>query len=142
MLVYAVADDLVTGNWVQEAPANADALLRKASGLVRRATRAALYDVDGAGKPSDPATLQAFKDATCAQAAAWIEAGIDPGSLPKPSVVASKSMGDRSVAYADAPQVAEKSRSLADDLADEAYDILADAGLLNGQPSLWGNYAW
>ena len=139
MLVYASLDDLV--GWSSaEIPDGIDvcARLRSASILVRRETRAARYDTDSAGKPSDPDVSQAFTDATCAQAAAWIAAGIDPTSsgAVHDQQVASKSMGGRSISLTTAPaEVLAKRFALATQLCDEARDILANAGLLEGQPA-------
>lgn len=141
VLVYATTEDLA--NWTgEEAPANATPLLRSASILVRGATRAALYDTDAAGKPSDTEVLQAFSDATCSQAAAWGAAGIDPTEqgvgLAAPAVV-SKSMGGRSVQYADlsgSVTIQQARAQAATQLCAEALAILAGAGLLSGQPGV------
>lgn len=139
MIVYATSTDLAT--WTGDtAPANVNNLLRSASILVRNATRAALYDVDSSGKPSDTDILKAFNDATCAQAAMWDAAKIDPSEqgvgVSAPAVV-SKSMGGRSVSYADLSgsvtvQQARAKQTVT--LSAEALAILANAGLLSGQP--------
>lgn len=76
MIVYADRNKLA--EFVTEIPDNADVLLRYASVLVAAATRHDRYDVDPAGKPSDPFTIGAFEDAVCLQAAEWDAAGIDP----------------------------------------------------------------
>lgn len=139
MLIYATDEDLAT--WTgTTAPDNADALLRSASILVRDATRAALYDVDPSGKPSDSVISGAFRDATCAQAAMWAAAGIDPVEqgvgVTEPAVV-SKSMGGRSVTYADlsgSVTVQQARSTAATTLCDEARAILAAEGLTDGQP--------
>ena len=140
-LVYATSGDLTT--WTgTTAPANADRLLRAASILVRNATRAALYDVDQAGKPSDADVLTAFRDATCAQAAMWAAADIDPSEggvgVAEPAVV-SKSMGGRSIQYADlsgSVTVQQDRAKAARELCAEAVAILADAGLTSGMPAV------
>lgn len=141
MLIYATADDLVP-TWLDLAPTNVDAQLRIASGIVRRYTRAALYDVDAAGKPSDPEIVESFTMATCAQVAYWVNAEIDPTSAgagkPEPTI-ASKNMADRSVSYADPASsvtVAQARARAARELCDEARQVLSDAGLLNGQPDV------
>ena len=76
MIVYADRNKLA--EFVTEIPDNAETLLRYASLLVAGATRHDRYDVDPAGKPSDPFTIGAFEDATCLQVAEWAAAGIDP----------------------------------------------------------------
>lgn len=139
MLIYATGDDL--SDWTGDAaPDNAASLLRSASILVRDATRAALYDVDPSGKPSDDVISGAFRDATCAQAAMWAAAKIDPGEggvgISAPAVV-SKSMGGRSVTYADlsgSVTVQQARAKAATELCDEARAILAAEGLTDGQP--------
>lgn len=137
MLTYAAAADLTDPQWgMILTEAEAAPLLRAASGIVRHATRAALYDVDGAGKPSDPDVIEAFRDATCAQVAFWRSARIDPaaGGMDKPSpTVASKSMGDRSVTYNDpstATAVIQARSAAAQDICMDAWRILRDAGLI------------
>lgn len=141
MLVYATAADLVDGDWVETAPDNATALLREASAIVRRATRAALYDVDGAGKPQDPETLAAFTDATCAQVAYWVDNEIEPSAASLGAgqpIVASKSMGDRSISYAvDQATVLARSQA-GSQLCQLAWDLLQEAELVNGQPMAQG----
>lgn len=139
MLIYATDEDLT--DWTgATAPDNADALLRSASILVRDATKAALYDVDSAGKPSDAVILGAFRDATCAQAAMWAAAKIDPTEqgvgVAAPAVV-SKSMGGRSITYADlsgSVTVQQDRAKAAKELCDQARAILAAEGLTEGQP--------
>lgn len=141
MILYATSTDLAS--WTgQAAPDDAAALLRSASVLVRTATRAALYDVDSAGKPSDAVILGAFRDATCAQAAAWSAAKINPAEqglgLGEPGVV-SKSMGGRTVQYADlsgSVTIQQQRATAATELCPEARNILAAEGLLDGQPGI------
>ena len=141
MLVYATPTDLAM--WAGDpAPINASQLLRSASILVRDATRAALYDVDQAGKPSDSDVLTAFKDATCAQAAMWAAAGIDPtegGVAIGEPTVASKSMGGRSISYTDLSSsvtVQQDRAKAARELCAEAVAILEAAGLTSGMPAV------
>lgn len=141
MLIYATAQDLAA--WTGDtAPSNADLLLRSASILVRDATKAALYDVDASGKPSDTDVLEAFTDATCAQAAMWDAADIDPAEggvgVAAPTVTR-KSMGGRSVEYSDlsgSVTVQQDRAKAARTLCDEALAILASAGLLSGMPAV------
>lgn len=142
MLMYATTTDLAAPPWnLADTPDNADLLLTRASLLVRKATRAARYDVDGAGKPSDPDVLQAFTAATCSQVQTWVAAGIDPstvGLATDAGLVASKSRGDRSISFTQVSAGVAAARSEAAKCLDQAaMDILAVAGLLDGQPSTW-----
>lgn len=134
MLVYATVDDL--DDWITPIPTNADALLRSASLRVREATKTARYTVDGTGLATDATVLQAFKDATCAHAAALATAKVDPaggGVLTKASTAAAKSVGSASVSYADAASAAAAKASLHTSLCPDAVTILQQAGLLSGE---------
>lgn len=136
MLIYADIADLSL--WpVTPWPDDPEARIRSASNLVRKATRAARYDVDSAGKPSDPEILATFRDATCAQVQAWAAADIDPSAVAATHTpqVSSKAMGGRSVTYTTAsPEVLAERARIAGELCGEAMDILANAGLVAGQP--------
>lgn len=135
MLVYATADDLTTFLG-EAAPDNADRLLRGASALVRAATRAALYDVTSAGLPSDPDVAEAFRDSTCAQAAEWISTGVEPGSGTAPGAVKASSIGGASITY-EATGGLTPVQTL-HQLIPDALLYLDAAGLLGGQPLVWG----
>lgn len=134
MLTYATSSDLL--NWSGgTAPTNADQLLRTASILVRKATITATYTVDTAGLPTDADVLQAFKDATCAHAAAMAAALIDPlagGATTTAGTKAAKKVGTASIEYAGTQQAAAARALLAVELAPEALDILQQAGLTPG----------
>lgn len=142
-LVYAVPDDLAA--WTgSAAPANATPLLRSASLLVRDATASAFYAADTTGLPTDPATLQAFKDATCAQAAFWAANGIDPaaGALPTAGVLRGKKLGSASLDYdtaAAASQAVLQARmDSVEALVPEAVRILRGAGVNTYGPWIVG----
>lgn len=137
MLVYATEADLAGAPW-GVTPENATSLLRAASVLVRQATRTAVYDVDATGAPTDTTVAEALRDATCAQAAAWANAGVDPTGPVRPRVKQSQSLGSGSVTYADATQVAAAVDTLRGTLTGEAALILADAGLTGGRPVVYG----
>lgn len=133
-LVYAASTDLAT--WTgTTAPANATVLLRSASILVRDETAAAFYAADTTGLPTDAATLQAFKDATCAQAAFWAANGIDPtaGALPTAGVLRGKKIGSASLDYdtaaAVSPAVLQARIDSVTSLVPEAASILRAAGI-------------
>jgi hypothetical protein len=110
------------------APANAERLLARASRLVSAATKAAIYDTDPAGYPSDTDVRAAFRDATCAQVDVWAKRDAaasgdvsDPAASPWTSI----SAGGLSFSRQSAPV------ATADDtaLTPEAAEILAEAGL-------------
>lgn len=140
MQTYATTFDLTT--WTgEDEPPKAAQLLRSASFVIRRATRSAIYDVDELGHPSDPKLRTAFRDATCAQAAGWAAAGIDPTGGPAavaPPPVSQKAIGTATIQYdtaAAASVTAQQARAQAlRDLHPDAEAILSDAGLLNGEP--------
>lgn len=136
MLTYATVDDLTV--WTgQIAPDNATQLLRSASGLVRRSTVTAIYTAAPSGAPSDPDVAEAFRDATCAQAAFWAVAGIDPAAgqvgAASERLVSASSIGGAAVTYGTAGDVAAAKTAALDELCNEAAFILAEAGML-GQP--------
>lgn len=137
-LVYATPDDLTA--WTgQPAPDNAVQLLRAASMLVRGATRTAVYQTTPAGLPRDADVAEAFRDATCAQAALWDTQGIDPDNpTAGPRVAQSKSIGSASVTYADAGQIIGSRTDAARTLGSAAVTILTDAGLITTRPWVTG----
>lgn len=134
VLVYASGTDFTTWSGTP-APANIDSLLRSASLLVRGATIASIYSTDANGIPSDGRVLAAFRDATCAQAAMWVAAGIDPvgGGVASSAPVRSKKLGSGSVDYdtsVNASVTAFTAKQAASrELCAEAYMILRQAGL-------------
>lgn len=139
VLVYATPSDL--DGWLTSdgVPENAQRLIRSASLLVADATRAARYDVDTTtGLPYALTYVEALRDATCAQVAAWDALGIDPakGAAGVPAVEASKSIGGASISYAVGAQV-EAAATSATALCEEALRILAGAGLLSSRVAVW-----
>jgi hypothetical protein len=142
-LVYATSGDLAA--WTgTTAPANATSLLRSASLLVRDATASAFYAADTTGLPTDTATLQAFNDATCAQAAYWAANGIDPaaGALPTAGVLRGKKIGSASLDYDTAaavnPAVLAARMDSVENLVPEAARILRAAGVNTYGPWIVG----
>jgi hypothetical protein len=112
----------------QPAPANAARLLARASRLISQETKAALYDVDASGYPSDPDVRRAFRDATSAQVSVWADrdaaaAGTsdDLASTPWTSVKA----GELSFSRPSAPEATSDDTKL----TAEAVEILAELGL-------------
>ena len=127
MLVYADEADLSTH--VAELPDNADTLLRFASVLVRRATRFDVYDTTPAGMPDDPWVIEAFRDATCVQAAMWAANGVDPaaGSAGVDGGIESSSIAGGTVKY-DTSHV-DAARASIDTLSPMALAVLRAEGL-------------
>ncbi|PSK95774.1 hypothetical protein CLV30_12826 [Haloactinopolyspora alba] len=138
MLTYATETDLTASPWgIDPVPANVAALLRSASLLVRRKTRTAVYATDADGYPSDTGLRQAFTDATCAQAASWAAAGIDPtgGTAgAKQTAVTSKGIGSASLSYAGGAAAADARARALDTLCPDAATVLVTAGVLHGEP--------
>jgi hypothetical protein len=139
VLVYAEPDDLMDG-WLNEQPDDFEAkrAIRAASRLVRQATRCDRYEVDPAGLPVDLTISEAMRDATCAQAAMWITAGIDPGAgtAGREIGIASQSADGGSVTYSDSISAEEIERSLRYLIA-EALEILRENGLASTRPDAW-----
>lgn len=138
VLIYATGADLTAWLDPLPLPANSAALLRSGSLLVRSTTMTALYAVDTEGKPSDATVLAAFKDATCAQAAFWSAAGIDPaaGGIPVAAPVRSKRLGSGAVDYDTSVSASvtafQVKQAAATSLCAEAWMILQQAGVVPG----------
>ncbi len=117
-------------------PAKADRWLALASALVRSATRTAVYDTLSTGAPSDSDVSDAFRDATCAQVAAWIEQDIDPtlGAGGITGVAQSSGIGGASVNWGSDAQWAAKAATV-DELTPEALTYLVD---LDRAVTVWG----
>ncbi|MFD3594275.1 hypothetical protein ACFWU5_16225 [Nocardia sp. NPDC058640] len=139
MLTYADPDDLADG-WLTELPDEPVAvrLIRCASQLVRAATRLDLYDAYPSGLPVDLDIAEAMRDATCAHAAMWHLAGIDPiaGTVGREIGIASQTADGGSVTYADTISAEEIERSLTT-LSPAAMRILRNAGLASTRPQTW-----
>jgi len=132
VLIYATSAELTTWLGVA-APANATTLLRSASILVHRATMTAIYDVDAVTSlPTDAALVAALSDATCSQVGTWIALALDPAKgAADGKTVSAKSIGSGSVTYAVSAQARADA---ATSLSQEAWLILAQAGLASGSP--------
>ncbi len=73
---YADTDELAT--WLGEAaPANADALLERASAFLDAVINAAFTVDDETGLPTDTDVAAAMSDAACAQVEYWIAVGVE-----------------------------------------------------------------
>jgi len=135
VLVYATSSDLAAWTSPTPAPANATALLRSASILIREATITLTYPVDANGAPTDAAIVQAFKDATCSQAAHWAGANIDPTAygIPQAGILREKAIGSARLGYdtagASSVTITQAKMAAATTLCAEAVMILQQAGL-------------
>lgn len=117
-------------------------LLARASAALLYWTRTARYSVDPATNlPTDQGLLDAFHDACIYQAAAYLAAGIAPGDTlaSQPQTIQSKSLGGRSVTYAqDTSAASAKASLLAGALSPEAAATLSSAGLLGSSVVVGG----
>lgn len=134
MRLYATPGDVA--DWIGEEtpPENADSLIRNASLLVEAATRLDRYSVDLDGKPTDYRIAEAFRDATCAQAALWHANDMNPakGFAGQTGQIQSQSVPGGSVSYSGALSAAEMGAAVTG-LCDSAINILRNAGLGKGQ---------
>src|SRR5690625_2474644 len=133
--VHATPTDLAAAPWNLELDeATATARLTRAATIVRILTLTAVYQVDGDGKPTDPAVTAALRDATCAQAA-WFDETGDTGSGAA-SIYSTMSLGSARLSVggggsATNTTVAESRYS------PEAVQILQNAGLTPRQVASW-----
>lgn len=110
----------------QPAPSDADRLLARASEDIDDALRAAVYDTDTAGMPTDQSVRDALSDATCAQVE-YQQATGDDGSG------AAGRWGSVSIGPVSLSDRRDTPRAGGDlDLAPRAYRALRRAGLLPG----------
>lgn len=142
-IIYATAEDLTSWLTISGAtpPANPGGYLRTASMAVTEATETAFYATDSQGLPTDAKTLQAFKDATCAQAAALAAFEVDPtagGILEGGQVETSVAILSARVTYADNQAAVDGQKQLLEGLVPEARRILRQAGLMLGVPWVVG----
>lgn len=150
MLIYATTTDLVPA-WLPTAPANAAALLRRASNMVQEATLVDRYFVypipqgqtppatapagTATGAPSDPLIAQAFNDAVCQQVTEWVNASINPdaGLVGQPEIIQSQMVPGGSVTY-DTTESSAWLAAAVHDLCPASVTILRNAGLMTGRP--------
>ncbi len=125
--VYATLEDFTDFIGDVDPGTNISVLLRRCSADIDRYTLTSRYACDATGMPTEPYVIEAFKDATCAQAAWYLEtADGDPtgaagqyDSVGIGSVSMSKRSGDDTTA---SPATSRDSP--------EAIQILTNAGLL------------
>lgn len=132
MLTYASSDDLTNWDATITQPDNVTALLRSASALVAKAVNE---------NPYDPATVitDPKRDATCAQVAAWLAAGVTPGtaglststtSAPKKAVKTDSAEVQYDTTLSSSAAALTARAELLECLCPEAMAILQQAGVL------------
>lgn len=126
--VYATAADYQTwSNDAITAPARLAFLLQRASQTIDSAMVASVYQTDVNGYPTDGFTIEAFRDATCAQVAWMVDQDDDTGVKQRLSSV---SVGGLS--FTRAGNVAAGNALPV--LAPTALQILRQAGALPNAP--------
>lgn len=146
MLLYATPADFNALGAADLSVPEINRLLGAASRLVRNATRAAIYDTDSAGKPSDPDILAAFVEATTLHARAMLDAGItNPAAgatAGAAATVSSASILGASITYgtgsaASGSTVTDDRAALLEALCPDALWALESAGVLPGVVQTW-----
>lgn len=126
---YATTGQLAV--WLDAAPPpRARLLLRRATIEVDQLLRTAVYPVDDAGLPTDPAVARALADAVCAQVEWWGEVGDSVGSGAVAALAGSQIGTVRLGSGATATSLA---------IAPGAHRALQLAGLLNHGPRIPGS---
>jgi hypothetical protein len=123
VILYATTDDLATWSPSLDQPANANEVLRSACLLIAKALN---EDVYNPSTISDPHR----RDASCAQATAWILSSLDPtaGVGGITGKAKQKTVGGASIVY-DIPTAQTREDALAL-LCPDAMNILYSAALL------------
>lgn len=135
MSIYATPDDLAGEPWnLQLGEEVAAGLLARAAVKVRNLALSAVYDIDGAGVATDPVVRDAFRDATCAQAA-WFDETGDTGSGAA-GRFNSMSLGSASLSGGGTGSGTNTTAAAAQ-VSPEAVQILQNAGLLGQGPISW-----
>jgi hypothetical protein len=122
-------------------PANITPILRSCTSLVLNATEGAYYATDPlTGLAIEVQMLNAMRDATCIQAAAWVALGIDPltGGVVVSSVKTSKKLATASVTYADSAEAAAARSAAYENLVPEALRKLQQTNLVGSGPWTFG----
>lgn len=139
MLVYATSAELMI-YMGGSGPANAAALLRSATGVIRKATKFAVYGIGSDGYASDATVRAALRDATCAQVEFWheLEYNAKLGAAGAEPIITAEAVPGGSVSYFVDPDLAKEALNLVDKLAPLARDELAAVpGLLSR--TVWGH---
>lgn len=128
-MAYATPTELAEHLEPDPAPANAARLLTRASRKVDNAIRTAVYDVDGAGMPTDTEVADALREATLEQISWWLDNGDDEGTG---IAVSSASIG--SVALTKASGAGGGGFGPDGELGEQAWLALSNAGLTGQEP--------
>ncbi len=128
VLVYATPQELAAWLDLTDPPAGASLALRDASLIVDDLLVGAVYATDADGRPTDPAVVEALRDATCAQAAHKPKGTNQPSEGGK---VASVKVDKVSKTFATSPTTG----AVVDDpVSSQAVSILRLAGLVPAHP--------
>lgn len=134
--MLATSDDLAT--WTgTDAPANSTVLLRSATSLVLDATEDAYYATESdTGLPTDTRILDALRDATCIQAAAWDAIKYNPlaGGVVTALIKGAKKIGSASFTVEGAQQAAASQADAGAQLVPEAMRLLQQNNLVGNGP--------
>jgi hypothetical protein len=122
---YATPDALVGGGWLTTTPTNVAALLRSATMVVAEAAERNPYT----DTPSAADAL-VLADATCAQVAAWVSAGVDPTNPVTEATVKERAFDTARFVYDTTGQAQARTAALTK-ISDEARRILYVGGLLS-----------
>lgn len=151
MIEYATPDELASHIDPDAddptVPPKARKLIRRASALVSEAISGAVYSTNPQGLPTAPDVLEAVRDATCEQAAAWAAANIDPtaGAAALKPIPTTKALVGASVSYGQSADIQAALVELAEGktLIPSAWSILVNAGLVSnrvGTAPSWGRH--
>lgn len=124
-------------------PATILPTIRSCTRMVLLATMGSFYDADPAtGLPTDSQALQAMKDATCIQAAAWVALDINPflAGMAENVVETSTKLASAAVSYSvqGAAAAAADRAWAAKHLVPEATSVLVQNDLLGTQVWTYG----
>lgn len=132
--VYATREQLVDSPYLPDGvtpPAEAGRLLARASRRVDILVRTAVYDVDATGAPTSPTVAEALSEATCAQAAWWLETQDESGARAQ-----YQSVGIGSVNLTRASGGVDQGDGTT---SPAAVEVLTLAGLIGQEPIVgWG----
>lgn len=136
MIPYASREELAEFVSADDLPDGGDAarLIASASRLVESSTRHDRYDVDPAGKPTDPFVIGAFRDATCLQAAYWASNGLDPakGATGVAPRLKSSGVDGATVTYESSGVTVTEASDSMSSLIPAAFDALRNEGFASG----------
>lgn len=141
MMLYATIDELRENTGVDAArigDAQAARLLRTACAVLRKRTRACVYDTDSDGMPKDKRLRSAFHDAALTLCSIWVDANIleqilDSGASTPASVKATSDNG-ASVTFDDSEAASARRFLLNGGVPAAVDDCLLPVLACEGQP--------